>query len=124
VLELLAARLAPTPTVVLSAYANEAVANVLGLDGIPFLDKLAGLATLLATLDQEVELTRLVTARGLVGVFARVEKRLLRTMLDALRATSGNQSRAALRLGIPRTTLRDQMEVYGLRSADFGRPKS
>jgi len=124
VLTLLAARPTPVPTVVLSAYANQAVANVLGLDGIPFLDKMAGLATLLATLEQEVGLNRLMTARGLVGVFARVEKRLLCTMLDALRATGGNQSRAARRLGIPRTTLQDRMKVYGLRSAAFRRQES
>jgi len=120
VLKLLAARPALIATVVSSAYGNSA--NTLGLHGVPHVDKSEPFDTLRAALDEEVELTRMVTSRGLPGAVARSEKGLLREILDSLRATGGNQLQAALRLGMPRTTLRDKMELYGLRSAAFKRP--
>jgi len=49
--------------------------------------------------------------QGLNDVLADVERRLL---LIALRACDGNQGRAAARLGIPRTTLRDKITKYNL----------
>jgi DNA-binding NtrC family response regulator len=122
VLELLACRALPVATVVLSAYAGLINANTLGLEGVPFLDKCVEPTILLATLDDEHELTRRVIARGLTGVVARTEKGLLRTMLAKLRASRANQRQAAVALGIPRTTLRDKMDAYGLESAMFKRP--
>lgn len=124
VLELLAANPTPVATVVLSGCGHEAGANALGLDGIPHIDKPPEFATLRAALDEEVELTRLVIARGLVGLVARAEKGLLRAMLGKLSATGGNQVRAALGLGLARSTLRNRMASYGLRSAAFKPPKT
>ncbi len=124
VLDLLASRPTPVAAVVLSGQGKGAGANALELDGVPYLDKPPVFATLRATLDEEVELTRMVNARGLVGLGARIEKGTLRAMMGKLRETVGNQSRAALGLGLPRTTLREKMETYGLRSASFKRRKT
>jgi len=49
--------------------------------------------------------------QGLTETVADIEKRLI---LMALRKCNGNQARAAQRLGIPRTTLRDKMAKYNL----------
>lgn len=106
VLDLLAARPTPVATVVLSGQGKEARANALGLDGVPYLDKPPEFAALRAALDEEVALTRMVIAHGLVGLGARVEKGMLRAMIGKLRASGGNQCHAALALGLPRTTLR------------------
>lgn len=121
ILELLAVRHAPMAVIVLSGCGTPGAANALGLDGVAYLEKPFAPATLLATLDEEVELTRLVIARGLIGLVARLEKKLLRAILGRLRATNGNQRRVALELALPRTTLRDKMEIYGLRSVAFER---
>ena len=123
VLEALAARQRPTATVVVSGCGTPRIGNDLGLAGIPFLDKLTGIDALASTLEGEVEVVRLVTGRGLVGSVARSEMRLLREIVAALRATGGNQSAAADRLGIPRTTLRDWMHAYGLRREAFRPPR-
>lgn len=48
---------------------------------------------------------------GLSETIADIEKRVI---LMALRECSGNQARAAQRLGIPRTTLRDKMARYSI----------
>jgi len=122
VLELLATLRAPIAVVVHGGCGTRAGANKLGLDGIPYLEQPFAPGALLATLDEEVELTRLVTACGLIGIVARLEKQLLRAMLGKLRTTRGNQHRVAVELGIPRTTLRDKMAIYGLRSAAFRGP--
>jgi DNA-binding protein Fis len=42
---------------------------------------------------------------------ADIERRMI---LMALRQCSGNQARAAQRLGIPRTTLRDKIAKYSI----------
>jgi DNA-binding NtrC family response regulator len=122
VLELLASRALPVAVVVLSGYSGLIDANALGLEGVPFLHKGVEPEVLLATLDDEVELTCRVITRGLVGLVARTEKGFLRAILAKLRATGGNQSQAAAALGIPRTTLRDKMGAYGLESAAFKKP--
>ncbi len=51
------------------------------------------------------------THLGLTETVADIEKRLI---LMALRSCGGNQARAAQRLGIPRTTLRDKMAKYSI----------
>lgn len=48
---------------------------------------------------------------GLTETVADIERRLI---LLALRQCNGNQARAAQRLGIPRTTLRDKMAKYSI----------
>ncbi len=48
---------------------------------------------------------------GLNELVSDMEKRLI---LTALRQCEGNQAKAAQRLGIPRTTLRDKMAKYGI----------
>jgi two-component system response regulator HydG len=48
---------------------------------------------------------------GLTETVADIERRLI---LLALRQCGGNQARAAQKLGIPRTTLRDKMTRYGI----------
>jgi len=50
-------------------------------------------------------------SRGLNETVSDIEKRLIRM---ALRQCNGNQARAAQRLGIPRTTLRDKMSKYSI----------
>jgi len=52
--------------------------------------------------------------RGLNETVADIERRLI---LMALRQCNGNQARAAQRLGIPRTTLRDKMAKYSIAVA-------
>lgn len=49
--------------------------------------------------------------RGLTDTMSDIERRLI---LMALRNCEGNQARAAQRLGIPRTTLRDKMAKYNI----------
>ncbi|MFO0837625.1 MAG: sigma-54 dependent transcriptional regulator [Phycisphaerae bacterium] len=51
------------------------------------------------------------THLGLTETVADIERRLI---LMALRSCGGNQARAAQRLGIPRTTLRDKMAKYSI----------
>lgn len=51
---------------------------------------------------------------GLNETLADIERRMI---LIALRQCSGNQARAAQRLGIPRTTLRDKMAKYDISGA-------
>ena len=48
---------------------------------------------------------------GLNETVADIERRLI---LMALRQCNGNQARAAQKLGIPRTTLRDKMAKYNI----------
>lgn len=48
---------------------------------------------------------------GLHDTVADIERRMI---LTALRQSNNNQARAAQRLGIPRTTLRDKMAKYGI----------
>ena len=50
---------------------------------------------------------------ALTETVTEIEKRMI---LMALRQCSGNQARAATRLGIPRTTLRDKMAKYSIAS--------
>ncbi len=57
-----------------------------------------------------LELTE-IGKRGLNDTVADIEKRMI---LMALRQCSNNQARAAQRLGIPRTTLRDKMAKYNI----------
>lgn len=120
VLELLAARPTPVATLVMGADGGPAGANALGLDGARYVEP----ETLFEVLGDEVDLNRRVTARGVPGALATAEKGVLRKILAALRATGGNQSAAARKLGIPRTTLRDKLDLYGIRSATFGRRKT
>ncbi|QOJ14771.1 MAG: sigma-54-dependent Fis family transcriptional regulator [Planctomycetia bacterium] len=51
---------------------------------------------------------------GLADTMADIERRMI---LVALRQCAGNQARAAQRLNIPRTTLRDKMAKYGIAGA-------
>ncbi|MCG3126385.1 MAG: Anaerobic nitric oxide reductase transcription regulator NorR [Phycisphaerae bacterium] len=51
--------------------------------------------------------------RGLAETVADIERRMI---LMALRQCNNNQARAAQKLGIPRTTLRDKMAKYGILS--------
>lgn len=51
------------------------------------------------------------SAQGLNETMADIERRMI---LMALRQCQGNQARAAQRLGIPRTTLRDRMARYNI----------
>ncbi len=55
--------------------------------------------------------TMLSGAAGLTETIADIEKRMI---LMALKQSDGNQARAAQRLGIPRTTLRDKMARYSI----------
>lgn len=48
---------------------------------------------------------------ALTETVAEIERRMI---LSALRQCAGNQARAALKLGIPRTTLRDKMAKYNI----------
>jgi len=57
-----------------------------------------------------LELTEL-SKLGLTETVADIERRLI---LMALRQCNGNQARAAQKLGIPRTTLRDKMAKYNI----------
>lgn len=113
VLELLASRPTPVATLGLSGAGGPAGgptgANALGLDRTRFVE----LETFFEVVGDEVELNRMVTTRGVPGALATAEKRVLRKLLAALRATRGNQSAAARRLGIPRTTLRDRLGSMG-----------
>jgi DNA-binding NtrC family response regulator len=52
-----------------------------------------------------------LSGAGLSETLADIEKRVI---LMALRQCGGNQARAAQRLGIPRTTLRDKMARYSI----------
>lgn len=51
---------------------------------------------------------------GLAETMADIERRMI---LMALRQCGGNQARAAQRLAVPRTTLRDKMAKYGIAGA-------
>lgn len=72
----------------------------------------------LATRDEDGALTLLEAAEsgsfGLNETIADVERRLI---VLALRQCQGNQARAAQRLKIPRTTLRDKMARYSIPTA-------
>ena len=57
-----------------------------------------------------LELTE-VGKLGLTETVADIERRLI---LMALRQCNDNQARAAQKLGIPRTTLRDKMAKYNI----------
>lgn len=66
------------------------------------------------TLSAPLEIGGAVEGQGLSETMADIERRMI---LMALRQCGGNQARAAQRLAIPRTTLRDKMAKYGIAGA-------
>ena len=119
---LVARHAAAVALIVMSGFPASELANDLGLEyQVPFLAKPFGLPHLFEALDEELVLARLLAIPGLVGGAAMAEKMALRRMLRTLRETGGNKTKTAARLGVARTTLRDKMKLYDLRSASFAK---